>query len=1237
MTNPPSVIPGSAMFAIEGSSSIADAAGNLLFYTNGMFVYNQANFFMANGSGLFGGNTPVQPCVILKQPGSATLYYIFTVDGNGFAQGHNYSIVDMSLAAGMGSVTVLNSPLYNNTCVERITATRQCNGVDFWVLGRDRTLPVNNFRAYSLTSAGANPVPVISSIGSLGSNGIGGSMKLSPNGRKLLEVSSPGSVFLYDFDNSTGVVSNQIVLATSNNYLGCDFSPDGTKVYAGMTMNNSIHQWDLCAGPAVAASLYTLPAIFPTQMQRAPNGKIYAAQGGMNPGTMLTAIDNPNVAGAGCTVNNMGLSISPGSTGQGLPNLTDYALQMAVLPPFTYTADIVYGCYTASFTAPSELQPYPVGGCLTGSGLVKSMAWNFGDPASGSANTSTLTNPSHTYPAMGTYTAMLLVDYGCGLGIDTLFQQVNINMPCVTVSSTSITCANLGSATVSTTGGTGPYAYTWTPTGQTGSVATGLSPGTYTITLLDIGAGATYTMSTTFVPLVPLTGTLAGSYTMNCPNTGSATVQLSGGSGNQSYLWTNGLVSYTAAAPNTLGPGAWSLTVTDLLTGCQVTKTLSLTSFYPAPQLAASGSSVCIGQNINLNAVTNATALVWAGPQAYSSVQLSPLIANAVPFMSGNYTVTATSALGCMRDTAVNVNVLPPPSLTVSMSSNSLCAQSLNGSPSTITLTSGGAATYTLITPLYIHNSNPNGPVSAITSMPPFQAGVATATLLGFNGACTATTTASFTIVPNPTVSVISSTPVICAGQSHTYTSQGAASYTWGPGSPGLSTYTAPVTVANPTATAVYSVMGGSLGCNSGTETVTLTVMPLPVFTLLPDHPVVCKGSSVNLVVGGTAGSYSWQPPGGLSSTTGPLVIASPAASQIYLVTGSLNGCTTTAAVSVSVAPLPNPLISVSKTAVCLNDSSTFSALGGVQYVWTGPNGFHAQGQTLALLALNVNFAGIYTLTATDNNGCSNTASTQLLVHELPTGSLSGLRQGCVPFCSAFSFSGSPAVSATWHYHYQQVSGNEFSCCFDQPGTHSVTGRFYDALTTCSQTVDYMVTAYPKPEAGFSFVPEAPVEGLDEVTFINESEGGQQSDWAWHFINNAGKTVLAPDARYVFEKEGNYPVAMVVKNTWGCADSIVKVISVKPDFSMYVPNAFTPNDDGHNALFLPVAHGINHYSLSVYNRWGQCVYQASGEAPAWDGTFKGMPCREDVYVWKISATARNGETRQMNGHVTLYR
>ena len=134
------------------------------------------------------------------------------------------------------------------------------------------------------------------------------------------------------------------------------------------------------------------------------------------------------------------------------------------------------------------------------------------------------------------------------------------------MSSTSITCSNLGSATVQATGGIGPFSYTWMPTAQANSVATGLSPGTYTLTVFDFGNNFTYTATTVFTSLIPITGNLSNSSSLTCYGATNGTVaiaSLAGGSGSQNYLWTNGINTDTAPNPQNLSAGNYTYTVTD--------------------------------------------------------------------------------------------------------------------------------------------------------------------------------------------------------------------------------------------------------------------------------------------------------------------------------------------------------------------------------------------------------------------------------------------------------------------------------------------------------------------------------------------------------------------------------------------------------------------------------------------------------------------------------------------------
>ncbi|MES2680220.1 MAG: hypothetical protein V4635_10060, partial [Bacteroidota bacterium] len=420
MTNPPTILTGS-LVTQEGCASIADAAGNLLFYTDGLTVYNSTHAVMANGNNLMGNGSTTQAAVIVKKAGTSNMYYVFTNDDVAGIDGLRYSEIDMNLASGQGSVTVKNTFLVNGL-TEKLTSVRHCNGTDVWVMVHDNT--ANNFRAFQVSSGGVNPNPVVSAVGP-NNVGVVGYMKFSPNGKKLALAVYSSSVQVYDFDPATGVVSNSLGLPGATAY-GCEFSPDGTKLYA--SGGTKVYQWDLCAGSptAVAASLYTVSATGPWGMQLASNGKIYVTR---YTTTTLGVVNNPNVGGSGCNYVDLGQSISPNTARLGLPNFITSSLAPPATP-FTHTVSNSFGCQTASFTAPPVVQNFSLTGCAASGYSLNSMLWIFGDPASGSANTSTLTNPAHAFTSLGTYTTSLIMYYTCGGGTDTIKQVVVINQPC---------------------------------------------------------------------------------------------------------------------------------------------------------------------------------------------------------------------------------------------------------------------------------------------------------------------------------------------------------------------------------------------------------------------------------------------------------------------------------------------------------------------------------------------------------------------------------------------------------------------------------------------------------------------------------------------------------------------------------------------------------------------------------------------------------------------------------------
>lgn len=316
----------------EGSASISDVNGNLLFYTDGIDVISSNNNYMLNAYGLLGNSTTTQSAIIVPKPNDCNIYYVFTTAYSCQSIPLSYSIIDMSLNGGLGDLTQKNIPLYP-TPTERLTATLDSNGVDYWVISQKGDS--NTILSYHVTSSGVDSVPVISYLSSLTSQYCEpfGYMKVSPNGKKLcyvnkLNSSNTGATILLDYNNNTGIASNPIRLNDSiNSQYGVEFSPDNSKLYISKVNNNkTIWQFNLLAGSDSAIQnsktvVYeSIQSSWIGALQLAPNGKIYFSNVGKN---YLGVINQPNSLGLSCNIEDSTIVVCPNSNGcrLGLPNL----------------------------------------------------------------------------------------------------------------------------------------------------------------------------------------------------------------------------------------------------------------------------------------------------------------------------------------------------------------------------------------------------------------------------------------------------------------------------------------------------------------------------------------------------------------------------------------------------------------------------------------------------------------------------------------------------------------------------------------------------------------------------------------------------------------------------------------------------------------------------------------------------------------------------------------------------
>ncbi|MEX0813507.1 MAG: gliding motility-associated C-terminal domain-containing protein [Chitinophagales bacterium] len=423
----PVALTNGALNTIEGCASISDKNGNLIFYTDGIFVYNRNHQQMPNGFGLFGNPTAAQSGLIVPQPGNPNLFIVFTVDGAGGPNGFRYSEVDMTLDNGNGDVIAANkNTLLFAPSVEKLTAVKHDNGLDVWVLSHG--LNNNRYYAYLVDCDGVNS-PVISDIGSVEGAPGWGYLTASPNGVKLASAMRTVGFELYDFDRSTGIVSNPINLGQGGSCYGVAFSPNNNLLYGLSIQGGALVQWNLQAGtPAdIINSAQNLGAVPGTgtpyrggAIQQGPDEKLYLPDYGR---PFLTAINNPNVVGPGCNVQ---------------PNAVNLQGRNAILglPPFIQSFFDTTLAINYSGTCIGQPTDFTISGNTT---FFDSVRWHFDDPISGPQNTSTQLNPSHNYTIPGSYNVALIKYLACI--VDTSLQEIVIPNRPLSNQNVSI-CAN---------------------------------------------------------------------------------------------------------------------------------------------------------------------------------------------------------------------------------------------------------------------------------------------------------------------------------------------------------------------------------------------------------------------------------------------------------------------------------------------------------------------------------------------------------------------------------------------------------------------------------------------------------------------------------------------------------------------------------------------------------------------------------------------------------------------------
>ena len=912
---------------------------------------------------------------------------------------------------------------------------------------------------------------------------------------------------------------------------------------------------------------------------------------------------------------------------------------------YTLTVTDFYGC-TATDAVTVTVNPIPtanagadanIGACATSTATLNGSGTGSGSlsylwtPAAGLSNPGIL-SPVAKPAATTVYTLTITDSYGCSAS-DGMTVTVNPIPVVAAGADVSIgSCASSNANLNGTATGSVPMGYLWTPSaGLTNPaianpVAHPLATTNYTLTVTDTyGCSSSDALTITVAPL-PTANAGSDATIGSCP-TSTTTLNGTGTGTGISYNWTPaGGLSNTAIGNPVANPSStttYLLTITDTY-GCAATDNMTVT-VAPLPVLSISPGNpgICVGGNVNLTA-SGAQTYTWSPATALSSTIGASV--NATPGMTTTYTVTGADAYGCTATASVTVTVTPLPVVSVVPAAPAICA---GGS---VLLTASGASTY---------NWSPAGGLTgtsgaAVTANP---GATVTYTITGTSSGCAAATTVTVTVNPLPSVS-FGAMSNICANSPSTTLNTGSPAggiYT-GAGITGTSFNPSAAGVGVHTLTYTYT---DANNCTSS-ATQNINVIAPPVLAISPTDPQVCIGGTITLSASG-ATSYVWDPPTGSSGST---VTASPTVATTYAVTGTANGCTSSTSVTVNMYSITVTVVP-DQVSICPGGYTVLTAMGASLYTWSPPDGLSSTNT--ASVSASPDLPTTYTVVGVDGNGCIGTATSTVNIYpDVMMNFIAEPQQGCPPLNVEFTFVPSPLVlDSSWLWDFGDGASGSNNYSVELEPTHTYYNQNYYIVSLTGTTTDGCeigstdtITVFDSPVADFIANPEKVTTENPEIDFIDQSLGAFYWNWNFGDPGSDGNNISdLQNTSHYYADSGYYQVTLVVENTDGCSDTAKKHITVIDAFAFYIPNAFTPNDDFTNPVFIPKGVGFKEetFEMWIFDRWGKKLFYTKDINQGWDGKNQntGKVYEPGVYTYIISVKDLTNLDKIFHGSINL--
>lgn len=606
-----------------------------------------------------------------------------------------------------------------------------------------------------------------------------------------------------------------------------------------------------------------------------------------------------------------------------------------------------------------------------------------------------------------------------------------------------------------------------------------------------------------------------------------------------------------------------------------------------------SDRTICEGTSTTLSA-SGGTGFTWTNG-VIDGVPFSP------PLGTTTYTVTGTDVNGCTASDQVEITVVPGASVNVDAGPDqTICIGE------SVTLTATGATTYVW------DNGGSNGQIVTPATTTTY---IVTGTLglCQDDDAITITVSSGATPTFNPIADVCVGAPAPVLPT----TSTNGVVGTW---SSAVSTATA--------GTFNYTFTPNATACQS-TAQISVTINPNPSVNAGVDQ-TLCVGESITLSGSGSSG-YLWD-----NGITDGVAFTPSLGVTTYTVTVTEpTGCTNSDDVVITVSPLPVVNAGLDQ-AICIGESVTLTASGATNYVWSNGGG---NGQSVSPLTTTT-----YTVIGSIGS-CTDDDEITITVNPLPQVIFTpDVITGCSPLDVVFTLQSPPGIACSWSFG----DGNTSTGCGTTSNTYLGVGCNDVTMTTTdangcigSQTYNNLICLVEYPVAEFTPNPSELSLLNTSSTMINHSQGA--ATYSWNFGDgNSGSSLFEPTHVFPYDAPGSYLITLIVENFAGCQDTAYQTIRVNDEVIYYVPNTFTPDGDSYNQTFKPIFYsGFDpyDYTLSIYNRWGELIFESHNTEVGWDGTYaRSSKVQDGTYIWKIEfKQSMNDKRRTAQGHVTIIR